>query len=187
MREFICLVSPQWFLFTERKCNPENILMWFFHLLSWAGLGHWAGAYRRGVGRDVSVGARSRRSASADRTEPGCPLGTVRKHCHPPGFSHVSIGFIRIKDGTLPTNIKWRHCCETSRTSSRTGSTHQNLKWHLLFPRSQCLTRWKLATSIKENAASNCGLKFQMSRLVSNSREERVRPLNLRYSSKYPT
>lgn len=54
------------------------------------------------------------------------------------------------------------------------------------FPSSQCLTRWNLATSIKENAASNCGLKFQMSRLVSNSSEERVRPLNLRYSSKYP-
>lgn len=160
--------------------------MWFFHLLSWAGLGQWVGTYRRGVGRDVSVGARSRWSASTDRTEPGCTLGTVRKRCHHPGFLYriyIYVGFIRIKEGTLPHNIKPRHWCETSRTSSGTGSSHQNPKWHLFF------SVWhdgSLQPPLKK-ILSNCGLKFQMSRLVSNSSKERVRPLNLRYSSEYPT
>lgn len=42
-----------------------------------AGVGHRVGTYCRGVGRDVSVGARSRRLAAADWTESGGTLGKV--------------------------------------------------------------------------------------------------------------
>lgn len=125
------------------------------------------------------MGARSRRSPPADRTEPGCTLGTVRQHCHNPGFY---LG-LRMDLYLLKSN----------QDADERPLGHPP-GWLLLtkilsdicfFPSSQCLTCWNLATSIKENAASNCGLKFQMSRLVSNSSKERVRPLNLRYSSKY--
>lgn len=156
--------------------------MYFFHLLSWAGLGHWVGAYSWGVGRDVSVGARSHRSASADRTEPGCTLGTVRNHCHHPALFHRNIRFIRIEDGTLPPKINLRRWCETFSTSSRRGSIQRNATWLLLVPTSQCQTWWKLATSIKEKAVSNCGLKFQMSRLLTIP----AKSWNLQYSSEYP-
>lgn len=138
---------PPAIYFHSEKMQSWKHLMWFSHLLSRAGLGHRAGAYRRGVGRDVSVGARSRRSASADRTEPGCTLGMVRNHCHHP------------EDGTFTSQNQ----IKTLMWGLQDGFYSP---WHLLFPRSQCL---KLATSIKGNAVSDCGLKFQMTRLVSNS------------------
>lgn len=64
----------------------------FFRFISCAGVGHGAGAHCGGVGRDLSVGARSRRFTTADRTEPGSALGEVNDpvllHIISPDFCH---------------------------------------------------------------------------------------------------
>lgn len=43
-------------------------------------MGHRAGAYGRGVGRDLSVGARSCQFTATDWTEPGSTLGKVNNN-----------------------------------------------------------------------------------------------------------
>lgn len=68
-------------LFTRLiKHNPEINFILFVALISCAGVGHGAGAYGRGVGRDLSVGARPSRLTATDRTEPGSTLGKVNNN-----------------------------------------------------------------------------------------------------------
>lgn len=99
----------QWVgLFTLLKeCNPLKDLP-FFHVISCAGVGHGVGAYCRGVGRDLSVGARSCQFTATDRTEPGGTLGKVKSNTH---FlqMHAFIRFIVDEDKTFPAE-KYKIC-----------------------------------------------------------------------------
>lgn len=62
---------------TARTQGLKTPRRFFVPLISCAGVGHGAGAHGRGVGGDLPVGARPRRLAAADRTEPGGALGKV--------------------------------------------------------------------------------------------------------------
>lgn len=57
--------------------QTKDSTSFFVPLISCAGVGHGVGAHGRGVGGDLPVGARPRRLAAADRTEPGGALGKV--------------------------------------------------------------------------------------------------------------
>lgn len=89
----------------------ENIILTFsfFHLISCAGVGHGVGAYGRGVGGNLPVGARSCQFTATDWTEPGSTLGKVNNP-----FCIRRLLFyprLRLKKGCFAEKIQSRHVC----------------------------------------------------------------------------
>lgn len=118
--------APVVYLF---KCNLENILLWFFISCpeqvwdtelertaeEWAETCLWehgpAGLLPQ-IGQNL--GAHWGRWENTAFTQVSF-------------FKYINFGLIRIKDGVVPTKIKWRHWFKTSGTSTRAGSPHKNL------------------------------------------------------------